>query len=291
VETLFHGEHWSWLPARLGFNAILHTWGSSFMQLHPHLHFLVPGGGLSLDGTRWVALPAGSKFPEEMLREEFRKRFLRKLSRAYRKDQLKCYGRTGHLENPRVFEQLMEKMKTCHWNLHDRLVEPECGETRQEAAARVVAYLARYVSRVAISNDRLMGIENDEVLFWYHDKRDGGKKKIAQLPALEFIDSFLQHVLPRGKRHVRNYGYLSPGKRVESLQRLAQLFDLNAKEEDAEVVKGGERSPEKDERPERICPCCEVGVMVSVQKFPRPSVHQIMQMSLDQLRQPEFPFT
>ena len=106
-----------------------------------------------------------------------------------------------------------------------------------------MAYLARYVSRVAISNDRLMGIENDEVLFWYHDKRDGGQKKIAQLPALEFIDSFLQHVLPRGKRHVRNYGYLSPGKRVESLQRLAKLFDLNAKEEDAEVVKGGEPQP------------------------------------------------
>ncbi len=125
----------------------------------------------------------------------------------------------------------MEKMETCYWNLHDRLVEPECGETRQEAAARVVAYLARYVSRVAISNDRLIGIENDEVLFWYHDKRDGGKKKTARLPAIEFIDSFLQHVLPRGKRHVRNYGYLSPGKRVESLQRLAMLFDLNAKEE------------------------------------------------------------
>ena len=84
-----------------------------------------------------------------------------------------------------------------------------------------MACLARYVRRVAISNDRLTGIENDEVLFWYHDKRDGGQKKIAQLPALEFIDSFLQHVLPRGKRHVRDYGYLSPGNRVESLQNLA----------------------------------------------------------------------
>ncbi len=153
-----------------------------------------------------------------------------------------------------------------------------------------MACLARYVRRVAISNDRLTGIENDEVLFWYHDKRDGGQKKIAQLPALEFINFFLQHVLPRGKRHVRNYGYLSPGKRVEKLQRLAKLFDLNATEEDAEVEKGGEPSPEKDERPERLCPCCEVGVMVSVQKFPRPSVHQIMQMSLDQLRQPTLPF-
>ncbi len=125
-----------------------------------------------------------------MLREEFRKRFLRKLRRAYRQDQLKSHGRTGHLENPTESERLMEKMKTCYWNLPDRLVEPECVETRQEAAARVVAYLARYVSRVAISNDRLMGIENDEVLFSYHDKRDGGKKKTAQLPALEFIDSF-----------------------------------------------------------------------------------------------------
>ncbi len=100
----------------------------------------------------------------------------------------------------------------------------------------------------------------------------------------------MQHVLPRGKRHVRNYGYLAPGKRVESLQRLATLFDLNTKEEDAEEVKGGEPSPEKDERPERICPRCEKGVMVSVAEFPRPTVHEIMQMTLDQLRQPTLPF-
>ena len=116
------------------------------------------------------------------------------------------------------------------------------GETIQQAAERVVAYLARYVRRTAISNDRLIGIENEEVLFWYNDKRDGGKKTIARLPALEFIDRFLQHVLPRGKRHVRNYGYLSPGRRVASLQLLAKLFDLNAKEEDDEEEKGGEPS-------------------------------------------------
>ncbi len=164
------------------------------------------------------------------------------------------------------------------------------GETIQQAAERVVAYLAHYVRRTAISNDRLIGIENEEVLFWYNDKRDGGKKTIARLPALEFIDRFLQHVLPRGKRHVRNYGYLSPGRRVASLQLLAKLFDLNAKEEDDEEEKGGEPSKEKAERPERICPRCQEGVMVSVAEFPRPTVHEIMQMTLDQLRQPTLPF-
>ena len=89
----------------------------------------------------------------------------------------------------------MKRMEKCFWNIDDRLVEAEPGETVREAAQRVVAYLARYVRRVAISNDRLIGIENDEVLFWYRDRRDGDKEKIARLPALEFIDSFLQHVL------------------------------------------------------------------------------------------------
>ncbi len=87
-----------------------------------------------------------------------------------------------------------------------------------------------------------------------------------------------------------NYGYLSPGKRVESLKLLAKLFDLKAKEEDARRRKEASPAKGKDERPERICPCCEVGVMISVQKFPRPTVHQIMQMTLDQLRQPTLPF-
>ena len=155
-----------------------------------------------------------------------------------------------------------------------------------------MAYLARYESRVAISNDRLMGIENDEVLFWYHDKRDGGQKKIAQLPALEFIGRFLQHVLPRGKRHVRNYGYLSPGKRATSLKIIRELFHLETKQEEDEVTeKGDEPTKEKDELSEQICPRCEVGVLVTVREFPRPTVHQIMQMTLDELRQPMLPFT
>jgi hypothetical protein len=165
------------------------------------------------------------------------------------------------------------------------------GETIQQAAERVVAYLARYVRRTAISNDRLIGIENDEVLFWYKDKRDGGKKKVARVPALEFIDRFVQHVLPRGKRHVRNYGYLSPGKRAESLKTIAELFDMNAKEREAKVSENGdEPTKEKDELPQRICPRCEVGVLVSVQEFPRPTVHEIMKMTLDELRQPTLPF-
>ena len=166
------------------------------------------------------------------------------------------------------------------------------GETIQQAAERVVAYLARYVRRTAISNDRLIGIENEEVLFWYNDKRDGGKKTIARLPALEFIDRFLQHVLPRGKRHVRNYGYLSPGKRAASLKIIRELFHMETKqEEDDEKERGDEPAQEKDPTPERICPRCEVGVMVSVQQFPRPTVHEIMQMTLDELRQPTLPFT
>ena len=156
-----------------------------------------------------------------------------------------------------------------------------------------MAYLARYESRVAISNDRLMGIENDEVLFWYHDKRDGGQKKIAQLPALEFIDSI--------------FAARAAARKAACAELRVSVSRVNAADEPADASralrlgsktgggrgheKGDEPTKEKDERPERICPRCEVGVMVSVQEFPRPTVHQIMQMTLDELRQPMLPFT
>ena len=112
------------------------------------------------------------------------------------------------------------------------------------------------------------------------------KKKIARLPVIEFIDRFLQHVLPRGKRHVRDYGYLSPGRRAESLKIIRELFHMEAKQEEDEVTENGdEPTKQKDEPSERICPRCEKDVMVSRQES-LPTVHQIMQMTLDQLRQP-----
>jgi hypothetical protein len=141
-----------------------------------------------------------------------------------------------------------------------------------------VAYLARYVSRTAISNDRLIGIENDEVVFCYKDTRDEGKKKITRLPVIEFMDRFLQHVLPRHKRNVRNYGYLSSGKRVEAIERLGTLFEMGCCEEE-------------EEKPHHLCPYCEEGTMISVQEFPRPTVHEIMQMTLEEIQQPRLPFT
>ncbi len=289
---LYVGKRWKVLEADLGFTAVLHTWGS-LLQLHPHIHILVPAGGLSFDAARWNAMPAGFYFPKEMLREQFRKRCLKKLLRAYNEGRLKFYGRTGHLEDPVSFNALMEKMKTCYWNLDDRLVTAEReGETAREAAEGVLAYLARYVRRTAISNDRLIGIENDAVLFSYKDRRDDNKEKVASVPVIEFIDLYLQHVLPRGKRHVRNYGYLSGRRRRASLKLLADLFDLNVVEKDGDPDPGdGDPVQTKDSVDPDLCPCCQQAVMHSVREFPRPTVHEIMQMPIDAFTQPRLPFT
>jgi hypothetical protein len=189
-----------------------------------------------------------------------------------------------------MFEQLFKKMEKCYWNIEDRPIWPEEGETVREAASRVVAYLARYVNRTAISNDRLIGIENDEVVFWYKDTRDEGKKKIARVPVIEFMDRFLQHVLPRHKRHVRNYGYLSSSKRVEAIERLGTLFEVGCCEEEEQQA-ADEPLEEKEEKPQHLCPHCEEGTMISVQEFPRPTVHEIMQMTLEEIQQPRLPFT
>ena len=286
------GKRWKVLEADLGFTAVLHTWGS-LLQLHPHIHILVPAGGLSFDAARWNAMPAGFYFPKEMLREQFRKRFLKKLLRAYNEGRLKFYGRTGHLEDPVSFNALMEKMKTCYWNLDDRLVTAEGeGETAREAAEGVLAYLARYVRRTAISNDRLIGIENDEVLFSYKDRRDDDKEKVASVPVIDFIDLYLQHVLPRGKRHVRNYGYLASRRRRASLELLADLFDLNIVENDDDAPQpDGDPPKDKDVPDDDLCPCCQKAVMISVHEFPRPTVDEIMHISLDEITQPRLPFT
>ena len=287
---LYVGKHWAHLKAQLGFTAVLHTW-NSLLLLHPHVHILVPAGGLSFDGAQWISMPEGFRFPKDMLRSEFRKRFLKKLKKAYRQHKLKFYGRSGHLENPQEFERLIKKMETCYWNIEDRPIWPERGETVREAASRVVAYLARYVRRTAISNDRLIAIENDEVVFWYKDTRDEGKKKIARVPVIEFMDRFLQHVLPRHKRHVRNFGYLSSGKRVEALELLGTLFEMGCCEEEEEQQAAEEPTEGKEEKPHHLCPHCEEGTMISVQEFPRPTVHEIMQMTLEEIQQPRLPFT
>ena len=222
--------------------------------------------------------------------EEFRTRFLDGLQKAYEQDKLILRDRPGQLLAAEAFAEWLETLRTCYWNLHAKPVDLGTAEMTQAAAAeRTLKYLAGYARGVALKNERLLLLDNDEVTFSYKDYRDQGKRKVKSLPALEFIDRFLLHVLPRHLRHIRNYGFLSHNQRGTKLPLIRRLLGLEdaAAEEDEEELGGGQ-SPA--EAVVHACPCCEDGVLVLELALPRPSIAQIMRMTRDQLRQLPLPF-
>src|SRR5579864_4274788 len=183
------------LGASIGFLAVLHTWGQN-LHLHPHLHCVVPGGGISLDGSRWIACRKDSFFlPYLLLSQRFRKKFLSALKRAFREGSLHFYGELASLAEPAAFAALCTETEALPWVVH---VKPPFGEPR-----RVLKYLARYTHRVAISNHRLRSLQDGRVSFDGKDYAHGGRTGILSLDAVEFIRRFLLHVLPAGLVRIR----------------------------------------------------------------------------------------
>jgi len=179
------------LGASIGFLAVLHTWGQN-LHLHPHLHCVVPGGGISPDGLRWIACPKSSFFlPVRVLSRRFRKKFLRQLTQAFRKGTLGLSGELRPLAEPAAFRGLCEQAAQIEWVVH---VKPPFGGPQ-----RVLKYLARYTHRVAISNHRLRSLENGHVIFEWKDYAHRGRIKTMTLDAVEFLRRFLLPVcLPEG---------------------------------------------------------------------------------------------
>ena len=293
--ALLHvARHWTLLEVDTGFIAVLHTWGQQ-LYLHVHLHILWVAGGLSLDGTHWRSLPCGFSLPKDWLRKEFRTRFLEGLQRAYERGDLVLTGRHGHLLSPQSFARWMANLRTCYWNLHAEPVDlgRTAEMTREEAARRTLGYLAAYANGVALHNDRLIAMDDDTVAFSYKDYRDQGRRKIARVNALEFIDRFLLHILPRHVRHIRNFGFLAPNQRGTKLPLIRKLLGMP---EPARASEGDERLWEEEEEGDaagtevrRPCPVCKMGVLIEV-TWPRPTIAQIMQMTLEELRQYRLPF-
>jgi hypothetical protein len=287
---------WTPLQVETGFIAVLHTWGQ-LLLIHVHLHILWPLGGLTRDGAAWRSLPRGVPLTEAQaeLRKEFRTRFLDGLQQAYDRGELILTGRHGHLLSPQRFAAWMQELRACYWNLHAERVEREDApdQTPEEAARCTLGYLAAYANGVALHNDRLLAIEDDHVLFSYKDYRDQGRRKIARVPALEFIDRFLLHVLPRHVRRIRNYGFLAPNQRGKKLPLIRQLLGMP---ELASAAEEGQPLSEEHEEEDggasgagRPCPACQRGVLVVI-SWPRPTIAQIMQLPLEQLQQYQLPF-
>ena len=207
------------LGARIGATLVLHTWGSALTH-HPHVHGVVPGGGLSLDGQRWVSCRPGFFLPVRVLSRLFRRRFLEELAKVHRAGRLKFFGEFAHLADTTAFAQWLAPMRKCEWVVYAK--RPFAGP------AAVLAYLSRYTHRVAISNGRLVSFDGHDVIFRWKDYRAKGhtRYKTMSLSADEFMRRFLLHVLPGGFHRIRHYGLIANGERKENLAKARQLLHV-----------------------------------------------------------------
>jgi hypothetical protein len=193
------------LGAQIGFLAVLHTWSQQLCH-HPHLHCVVPGGGLSLDGQGWVSCRQNFFLPVKVLSRLFRRLFRDQLSRLFVQGRLGFHGSLTQLNNPLAFQHFVRSLGRKEWVVY---AKPPFGGPRQ-----VLDYLGRYTHRVAISNHRLRKLEHDRVTFSWRDYRHGQRRSLLTLTAEEFIRRFLLHTLPRGFQRLRHFGLLSNRARV-----------------------------------------------------------------------------
>jgi hypothetical protein len=243
------------LGAEIGFIAVLHTWGQN-LQHHPHVHCLVPGGGLSPDGSRWVSCRPGFFLPVRVLSRLFRRLFLEKLQAAFDAGRLAFFGALADLAAAPAFARRLSELRRTEWVVYAK--RPFAGP------AAVLAYLSRYTHRVAIANSRLIDMTGDQVRFRWRDYRHHNKSKVMILAADEFIRRFLLHTLPHGFHRIRHYGFLGNRHRAEKLALCRRLLAIGAA---APPDNADEPGPPQD-RSFDTCPCCG-GCMERIGPLPR----------------------
>jgi Putative transposase/Transposase zinc-binding domain len=209
------------LGARIGLTLVLHTWGSALTH-HPHVHGIVPGGGLALDADRWVPCKRGFFLPVRVLSRLFRRRFLEELSAAQGRGQLQFYGEFAHLADATAFAHWLAPLRACEWVVYAK--RPFAGPQA------VLAYLSRYTHRVAISNSRLLTLDERGVTFRWKDYREKGRTryKTMTLSAGEFMRRFLLHLLPSGFHRIRHYGLLANPTRKKNIDAARVLLQAPA---------------------------------------------------------------
>jgi hypothetical protein len=246
------------LGAEIGFFAVLHTWGQTLMH-HPHLHCVVPGGGLSPDSTRWIACRPGFFLPVRVLSRLFRRLFLAALHDAFEDGQLRFTASLQALSDPHGFADHLQPARTTEWVVY---AKPPFAGPQQ-----VLDYVGRYTHRVAISNQRLLDMDDGHVRFRYKDYRADRSEtpQTMTLAAPEFIRRFLLHVLPAGFHRMRHYGLLGNRHRTHKLARCRQLLGTTV----APPIVGETRPPDYRDRYEsltgvslRVCPVCPDGHMI-----------------------------
>jgi hypothetical protein len=247
------------LGARIGILSVLHTWGSALTH-HPHVHMVVPGGGLSQDRSRWIACRPRYFLPVEVLSALFRRLFLQMLAAAHDAGRLQFFGHHARLADRAAFQAFLTPLRNADWVVYAK--EPFAGPEQ------VLRYLSRYTHRIAISNRRLVSADQNHVALKYKDYRiEGpGRYKTMTLATDEFIRRFLMHVLPQGFHRIRFYGLLASTVRADNIARIREMLAPPLIPIDA--IKDATSKPEEPKAPEHPCPCCG-GRMIIIETFQR----------------------
>lgn len=262
------------LGADIGFFAVLHTWGQN-LHLHPHVHCVVPGGGIATACSRWIACRPGFFLPVAVMRRLFRGKFLARFQDAFRNDHLSFRGQQQALADPARFVELLNSLRQMEWVVYAK--PPFGGPGGPE---QVLKYLARYTHRVAISNHRLLKMEDGKVYFHWKDYAHGSVQKTMALDAVEFIRRFLQHVVPSGFVRIRHFGFLAHRCREEKLQRCREMLaeaktPASADMAASPVLVACDPKPAAELAADRHrCPHCGRGHMIIVERLeadPSPS--------------------
>ena len=241
------------LGARVGITSVLHTWGSA-MTHHPHVHMIVPGGGISLDGKSWISCRPGFFLPVRVLSRLFRRLFLEKLLAAHQTNRLKFFGDHSALADAQAFAAYLAPLRRAEWVVYAK--RPFGGPQT------VLAYLSRYTHRVAIANSRLIACDRSGVTFRWKDYRADGRdrQKVMTLSTGEFIRRFLIHVLPQGLHRIRHYGLLASGTRADNIARARELLAVSNSQAEPTAAAADQTKPN--------CPCCG-GRMIVIEVFER----------------------
>ena len=249
------------LGARIGATAVLHTWGSA-MTHHPHVHMIVPGGGISLDGSRWISCRPGFLLPVRVLSRLFRRLFLAGIAEAHAAGRLAFFGEIAGLYRRPAFDAHLAPLRRKNWFVYAK--PPFAGP---EA---VLAYLARYTHRVAIANSRLVRLDESGVTFRYKDYRRSGQARYRTmtLAADEFIRRFLLHVLPKGFHRIRHYGLLASAGCKANIARARELIAVPLPPDPPAVDDNTDQAPAAATHHRPPCPCCG-GTMIIVEVFGR----------------------
>ncbi|MGH8140654.1 MAG: IS91 family transposase [Steroidobacteraceae bacterium] len=250
------------LGAEIGFFAVLHTWGQTLVH-HPHLHCVVPGGGLSADGEHWVSCRPGFFLPVRVLSRFFRRRFLQLLEQAFDRGDLGFFSALEQLHEREAFHRYLEPLRQKEWIVYSKA--PFAGPEQ------VLDYVGRYTHRVAISNNRLVNIEDGHVAFRWKDYRDSDAQKTMTLTAEEFIRRFLLHVLPPGLQRIRYYGFLGNRHREEKLAQCRTLLQVNSTTPEKAAAEAPADYRQRYEALTGVslqsCPVCRRGRMMLIEQL------------------------